>query len=80
MLWESIVLSVLSSEAAPGFNAVSDLASILCEDLEDEQFLKMKPDDMHKRAAAATARSPLLSLDVSGCFIIKYQYGVKADD
>lgn len=33
------------------------------------QLRTMNPDDMHKRAAAATATSPLLSFDVSGCFI-----------
>ncbi len=33
------------------------------------QLLTMTPAPIHKRAAAATAASPLLSFDVSGCFI-----------
>ena len=33
------------------------------------QLRTINPDAMHKRAAAATATSPLLSFDVSGCFI-----------
>ena len=34
-----------------------------------EQLRKMNPEEMHKRAAAATANSPLRSFDVRGCFI-----------
>lgn len=51
---ESLSIAVMGGEAG---------------ELREEQLRKMNPEATHKRAAAATASSPLLSLDVNGCFI-----------